>query len=92
MNRRRIIAAVAIPVGLLVTLSACDLGGDKVSEPYRDAPRNASTNSRPATVVEMPDGFSNLATKCLSPGIRVTVVYKGDYTYGAVSTVPDPKC
>jgi hypothetical protein len=78
-------------VSLVVLLSAgsCD---NKVSEPFHDAPRSAHANSDPATVIEMPDGFSNLATKCIAPGIRGTVVFKNDRSYGSVSTVIDPKC
>ncbi len=71
-----------------VTLTAC--GSDKASEPFKDAPR-ASTNRDAATVIEMPDGFSNLATKCVD-GVRYTVVFKNDEKYGSVSTVLDPSC
>ncbi|MEV0403446.1 hypothetical protein [Actinoallomurus sp. NPDC050550] len=40
----------------------------------------------------MPDGFSNLATKC-DHGNRVYSAYKGDSNRAAVTVVPnDPTC
>jgi hypothetical protein len=89
MNRRRIALSVAgVSVGLLA-LSAC---GDKYSEPFRDAPRSRTTNNAPADVIEMPDGFNNLATKC-DHGNRVYVTYHGDSAYGAPAVVKgDPTC
>lgn len=93
MQKIRIIGIVTISAGLILGLSACDpFSGDKVSEPYRDAPRTAHIDSKPAQVIEMPDGFNNLATKCIAPGVRGTVVYHADSAYGAVSTVADPNC
>lgn len=78
---------------VMITAAGC---GDKNNEPWRDAPRDG-TDGGPAMIVEMPDGFSNLATKCLMVhgryiGIRVTVAYHGDNKYGAISQVADPTC
>ena len=86
-NRRLLLAATV--VGLILTLTGCS---EKYSEPFKDAPREAQANSDPAKVIEMPDGFNNLATKCIAVGIRGTVVYHQDSPYGAVSTVADPRC
>lgn len=69
-------------------MAACT---DKSLEPFHDAPRGV-TNDEPADIVTMPDGFSNVATKC-DHGNRVYVVFHGDGTYGSISVVPDdPTC
>lgn len=83
-------ALVAVPtVALALTLASCGL--TKAQEPFQDAPRGV-TNSSPADVIEMPDGFSNVATKC-DHGNRVYVVFKNDNPYGAISVVPqDATC
>lgn len=40
----------------------------------------------------MPDGFSNLASKCDGPN-RVYVIFHNDSAYGAVAVVAnDPRC
>lgn len=83
---RRLAAVIGVAA---LTLTGC--GVDKAQEPFQDAPRG-STNSRPADVVEMPDGFSNVATKC-DHGNRVYVIFKSDNAYGSVAVVPqDPGC
>jgi len=72
----------------LAFLGACSMS--KMNEPFRDAPRG-STNSSPADVIEMPDGFSNLATKC-DHGNRIYVAFHQDAPYGAIAVVPDQNC
>ena len=40
----------------------------------------------------MPDGFSNVATKC-DHGNRIYVIFKSDSSYGSVAVVPNaPDC
>jgi hypothetical protein len=70
---------------LAITAAGC---GDKANEPFKDAPRSGS-NGDPALVVYMPDGFSNLSTKCVN-GIRYTVAYHGDHAYGSIAVTPGP--
>lgn len=72
---------------LVTTITACS---DKATEQYKDAPRNG-INKDPALIIEMPDGFSNLATKCID-GVRYTVLFHNNSKYGAVATVLDPAC
>lgn len=72
---------------LLALLTGCDAG--KVSEPFQDAPRG-HTNGEAADVIEMPDGFSNAATKC-DHGNRVYVIFKEDATYGSIAVVPNDR-
>lgn len=76
-------------VGLLVAtiLSGCG----KATEPFNDADI-AGTNDEPADIVNFPDGFSNVSTKC-DHGNRIYVVYHADSPYGSVAVVPgDPTC
>jgi hypothetical protein len=88
MTRRMTLPLAVTGLVAGLTLSGCS---SKSLEPFQDAPR-AGTNSAPADVVTMPDGFSNVATKCDGPN-RVYVVFHGDSTYGALAVVPnDPRC
>ena len=81
-------AIVAGAFIVALTASGCS---QKAREAFRDAPR-AATNNEPADVVTMPDGFSNLATKC-DHGNRVYVAFKGDQNRAAVAVVAeDPTC
>jgi hypothetical protein len=90
MRRRAKSTVLGALLGLLAT--AALLGGcSKKLEPFRDAPR-AATNTSPADVITMPDGFSNVAAKCDGPN-RVYVVFHGDSAYGTVAVAPnDPRC
>ena len=80
--------AAALVAAALSGLTACD---NKASQPYNDAPV-ASHDSSPAKIIYFPDGFSNVAFKCLN-GDGVYVVFHNDKAYGSVSVVPsDPAC
>lgn len=64
---------------------------DKATEQFNDAGRG-ETNSDSADIVTMPDGFSNLATKC-DNGNRIYVAFKGNDNRAAISVVAaDPTC
>jgi hypothetical protein len=83
------IAAAAVLAVLATTAASC---GDKANEPFRDSGRTASSNTGPAQVIEMPDGFNNVASKCDGTN-RVYVTYHGDSAYGSIAVVPnDPRC
>ena len=73
----------AILVFVAVALPGCS---QKYQEPFKDAPQDGKHDSTPAKIIEMPDGFSNLASKCVG-GVRYTVAYHGDHPYGAVNTL-----
>jgi hypothetical protein len=78
----------AAMVAVLATMNGCS----KATEPFRDAPRSGTVNNKPADVVEMPDGFSNVATKC-DHGNRIYVAFHGDKAYASIAVVPnDPSC
>jgi len=86
VKRRIIAAAVTLAVG---SAAGC---GAKANEPFKDAPRTGTTNSTPADTITMPDGFSNVGTKC-DHGNRIYVVYHGDSAYASIAVVPaDPTC
>lgn len=78
----------ALSAAIVLALSGC---GDKAVEPFKDAPRGA-TNGGAADTVTMPDGFSNVATKC-DHGNRLYVAFHGDSPYASIVVVPnDPTC
>lgn len=84
-----LIAGLSLLVVALLLLTGC--GVDKANEPFKDAKRG-NTNSSPADTIEMPDGFSNVATKC-DHGNRIYVIFKSDSSYGSVAVVPNaPDC
>lgn len=85
---RAAVAAAGLAVGALL-LTGCM---DKYTEPYKDAPRSHQDDGTPADLIRMPDGFSNIATKCVN-GDRYSVIYHGDHPYGALQVTPaDPSC
>ena len=81
---RKIVVLAVVACLLLV---GC---GQKTKERRRDAPTTKRRNVAPAEIIEMPDGFSNLAHKCDGPNM-VYVTYHGDGSYAAVSVVPNDK-
>lgn len=86
---KKIVTVIATAVLTLGVLVGC--GMDKYQEPFKDAPRG-TTNEQPADTITMPDGFSNVATKC-DHGNRIYVVFHQDGPYGAITVVPnDPTC
>ncbi|MET9126916.1 hypothetical protein [Streptomyces sp. NPDC004528] len=86
--KRSTALAAGLAVGVLA-LTGCD---NKVSEPFKDAPRSHVNNNAPMDVVNGSDGFSNVGTKC-DHGNRLYVAYHGDEKYAAVAVVPqDPTC
>lgn len=77
-------AAIAL---LLTTVTGCA----KFLEPFNDAPVSQHDNL-PAVVGNMPDGFSNWASKCDLHGHRVFTTYHGDKAYGAIAVINDTAC
>jgi hypothetical protein len=70
---------------------ACNTGLNKITERFRDAPRG-QINNGPADIVTMPDGFSNVSSKCDGPN-RVYVVFHSNSPYGAIAVAAnDPRC
>jgi len=71
---------------MVLALTGC-MG--KTNEPFKDADQG-SRNNDPADTITMPDGFSNVATKC-DHGNRIYVLFKGDKSYGSIAVVPDAR-
>lgn len=87
ITRKKVLAIGALLVVAALALGACSA---KSQEQFKDS--GTGTRDRtPAEVIEMPDGFSNIATKCVGD-IRYTVVFHNNDKYGSVSTVVDPAC
>lgn len=88
MSKKKIALIVA---GAALFGGACNTGLGKITEKFKDAPRG-ETNNGPADIITMPDGFSNVSSKCDGPN-RVYVVFKSNSAYGAVAVAPtDPRC
>lgn len=84
---------VYLVVAALALLAAAFLAGcsAKAQEPFNDAAVSGHF-SGPAVEGNMPDGFSNWASKCGPDGFRVFVLFHSDSPYGAITAVPDPAC
>ncbi len=88
-NARARVAVLVVAAALFG--GACQSGFQKITEKFKDAPRG-ETNNGPADIITMPDGFSNVSSKCDGPN-RVYVVFKSNSAYGAVAVAPnDPRC
>lgn len=93
-NLRSLATGVLVASVVGLTLTAC---GDKALEQFQDAPIGTRDAGTPADIVNMPDGYANLATKC-NNGNRVYVATTGQ-TQGeggaarAIAVVAnDPTC
>lgn len=91
ISKVTLIVGGTVITGLLSLTLMAGCGTGKVSEPFNDAQRAREFN-QPADIITMPDGFSNLATKCGPGGMRYTVVFHQDGPYGSVSVTADPSC
>jgi hypothetical protein len=81
-------------IATAILATALALGGcsGKDLEPFNDAPVVGADNTGPAQKLNMPDGYSNVATKC-DHGNRIYVAFHGDAAYAAIAIVPqDPTC
>jgi hypothetical protein len=87
-RKRKITLSVAAAILAFFTLSA--EGCDKGLEPYQDAPIGKRVNKN-VDIIEMPDGYSNIATVC-KDGVRYSSITNGGNTYGGVSVTVDPAC
>lgn len=83
-----VIVVIAFAAVLVTLLGAC--------ESRQDAGVN-NRDTGPADLINMPDGYSNVAHKCDGPNM-VYVIYHGNTregpkAYGALAVVPnDPRC
>jgi len=85
---KRIFVALGIGALAIAALGGCS---NKGTEWNKDAPISERDDSG-ASVLNFPDGFSNVATKCDGPN-RVYVIFHSSGSYGSISVVPnDPRC
>jgi len=92
INKRRAIrygiTAAAIPLAILLSASSCQSANDA---PVVNG--NESGDQTPAEIIAMPDGFSNVATKCDKYGNRVYTGYHKGVDSLSIFVVPqDPSC
>jgi predicted small lipoprotein YifL len=86
--KRTIISLVAA-LAIAGSVAGC---GAKGNEPFKDAPRSGTSNTGPADTITMPDGFSNVGTKC-DHGNRIYIAFHGNGSYASIAVVPaDPTC
>ena len=92
MTRRLAVLTGAIALSGLALVTGVAACSNKAQQVYNDAPRTQDENDSPATVGNMPDGFSNWARKCDGPNM-VYALYHGDSAYGAIAVAGnDPRC
>lgn len=82
-------------IAIITTLIAGTLALSACGESTQDA-NTGDRNVGPADIINMPDGFSNVAHKCDGPNM-VYVIYHGSSSdsraYGSVAVVAnDPRC
>jgi hypothetical protein len=97
-NRTKLIAAGVAISGVAFVAGCGTTGIDSLDDPRGkgDAPVTAADDSG-AYVTNMPNGFGNIATKCLNgaPGFRVAVTTRGVGDQGVPASmviVPDEAC
>ena len=82
------ITAATIPLTILLSASSCQSANDA---PVVNG--NESGDQTPAEIIAMPDGFSNVATKCDKYGNRVYTGYHKGVDSLSIFVVPqDPSC
>jgi len=91
LNRKTVIYGALVVLFAVLAVLAAACGTGKATEPFRDGPVS-SQNDAPSVEVLMPDGFSNMAVKCVAPGILGASAYHGDANRAAVALVPDANC
>jgi hypothetical protein len=87
--KRSVLIVGAIAAAVAFTAAGC--GMEKMAEPYQDAPRLGPEDMTGATIIAMPDGFGNVATKCVGD-VRFGTLYHNDKAYGGLAMVVDPLC
>lgn len=93
-NKMGIYKSVLVGAILGLSLTACGAGGtfDKMNEPFQDAPIGQRINQK-VDIIEMPDGYGNIATTCYK-GMRysTSTVGGGQSEARAISVTVDPTC
>ena len=90
---KKILISIALGFVALLCLVALFACGGEANQDAQQGDRNTG----PADVINMPDGFSNVASKCDGPNRVYTINHKSidgvSKEYGAVAVVAnDPRC
>lgn len=80
--RVRLLFLILLTIVILL-VAAC---GQDQQEEYDDAPRGARDDA-PADLINMPDGFPNVATKCVD-GVRYTVTRRAESSGAGIAVGP----
>ena len=94
MNRNQKLGAAVGAIAITVALGAtgCVSSTAKSNQNGLDAGQYDKADMTKAITIVMPDGFSNVAAKCVGHE-GIYVIFHNDGSYGAVSTQPnDPNC
>lgn len=92
MARRGGRAGVLVGAAVLAAVLGLAGCGANDAKGYGDAPvKGRHGEDSPATVYNMPDGFGNLATKCVGSGYRAYVTTNSGGPSN-IQIVKDPQC
>lgn len=75
--------AVAAAVASALVLAGCG-ATTKAGQPFNDAPVSPSVDLSAAKIYAMPDGFGNVAVKCVGT-TAIATLFHGDALYGSVA-------
>lgn len=89
MNKRLILPASALL--LLLLASGCSAKDNHNTTRGRGDAPVGSVDNTPKHIVQFPDRFGNIATACISPGIRVVVNTRGEAN-ADIELIADPNC
>jgi hypothetical protein len=90
VKRHKVVFAVgAALVALGIIASAVAGCSAKYQEPFKDGPKYPTHDRTISKIIEMPDGFSNYAVKCVG-GIWFAAAYHGNDNRAALTMMADP--
>jgi hypothetical protein len=75
----------AVIVAVLAVLAGCGNANSSQNQPFNDAPTKGQPDESAARIYAMPDGFNNVAIKCI-PGTHsgIATLYHGTAGYGGL--------
>lgn len=91
MTKKRT-AMLGLLLAAMIGTGAASCDDNKITEPFKDAPRSGNDNMQAMNVIDMSDGFSNLGWKCVGHD-GIYDAFHSDSPYAAIFVVPnDPNC
>lgn len=90
MKSKRTFATIVAAGALVSSVGACGFLEDRKSNRGRGDTGVVEVDGTEAWVIEMPDGFANIATKCIWEGVRA---FSGTGSEGkGIAVLADPEC